>query len=334
MIANRLTSAASGFTVAIAAAYGTAPVAVRAQETPSLKALTIALAQSGRPTGLVASIDQFEALERQRSSGVRDGLTDRELIDLAKARTDFILEERGKAVRLVQKGAPIEMTQLLERPGFLAAPVRMSASAAVVHVVGGLLQQRDTGVLGSGPAPQPGCDIDVPVSLPDGPTDARELLDKIAAQGRGLAWFVLYDPENSSRLDLGLWCADGMYFRVQLGSNSYQVDVAATLRQQPPHRALEVQRPRQFVVPPCGPRRSGAGPQHPAGATLIGCCSRPGRGCSSRAKLGARLRVNRALGAVVRVPVCVSAAALTAPLAPTILQYLIAYAGDVGVGST
>jgi flavin-dependent dehydrogenase len=53
-----------------------------------------------------------------------------------------------------------------------------------------------------------------------------------------------------------------------------------------------------------------------------------------RRELGAKLRVNRALRAFVGVPVGVSAAALIAPLAPSILQRLIAYAGDVGVGST
>ncbi len=48
-----------------------------------------------------------------------------------------------------------------------------------------------------------------------------------------------------------------------------------------------------------------------------------------RRELGAKLRVNRALRALVGVPAGVSAAALIAPMAPSILQRLIAYAGDV-----
>jgi flavin-dependent dehydrogenase len=45
--------------------------------------------------------------------------------------------------------------------------------------------------------------------------------------------------------------------------------------------------------------------------------------------LGAKLRVNRVLRALVDVPAGVSAAALIAPAVPSILRYLIAYAGDV-----
>jgi flavin-dependent dehydrogenase len=48
-------------------------------------------------------------------------------------------------------------------------------------------------------------------------------------------------------------------------------------------------------------------------------------------ELGAKLRVNRALRALVGMPAGVSAAALISPMAPSILQRLIAYAGDVAV---
>jgi hypothetical protein len=48
-------------------------------------------------------------------------------------------------------------------------------------------------------------------------------------------------------------------------------------------------------------------------------------------ELGVKLRVNRVLRAVVGMPAGVSAAALIAPAVPSILQRLIAYAGDVAV---
>ena len=48
-------------------------------------------------------------------------------------------------------------------------------------------------------------------------------------------------------------------------------------------------------------------------------------------ELGPKLRVNRALRALVGMPAGVSAAALISPMAPSILQRLIAYAGDVGM---
>lgn len=206
-----------GLPVLFATAVMTTDVAAHAQRGASLKTLALALAQLGHPTGLVASLDEFESLEH-RPSPLPGGVTDRELTDLATTRPDFRVEERGRSVRLIQRSAPTGIIRLLERPGLLAGPVRMSASAAVVHVVGSLLKQRSTGgVLGSGLSPQKGCDIDVPVTLPAGSTSAFDLLDRITAQGHGLAWFILYDPEDSARLDLGLWCADGMYFRVQLG---------------------------------------------------------------------------------------------------------------------
>jgi flavin-dependent dehydrogenase len=48
-------------------------------------------------------------------------------------------------------------------------------------------------------------------------------------------------------------------------------------------------------------------------------------------ELGAKLRVNRALRALVGVPVGVSAAALLGAAVPSMLQRLISYAGDVAV---
>ena len=48
-------------------------------------------------------------------------------------------------------------------------------------------------------------------------------------------------------------------------------------------------------------------------------------------ELGPKLRVNRALRALVGMPAGVSAAPLISPMAPSILQRLIAYAGDVGM---
>jgi len=48
-------------------------------------------------------------------------------------------------------------------------------------------------------------------------------------------------------------------------------------------------------------------------------------------ELGAKLRVNRALRALVGVPAGVSAAALIGTAMPSLLQRLIGYAGDVAV---
>jgi flavin-dependent dehydrogenase len=53
-----------------------------------------------------------------------------------------------------------------------------------------------------------------------------------------------------------------------------------------------------------------------------------------RRELGAKLRVNRALRALVGVPAGVSAAAVIGTAMPTLLQRLIGYAGDVSVQSS
>ena len=65
--------------------------------------------------------------------------------------------------------------------------------------------------------PGAGCPLGAPVKIIEGNATALDALDAIVAQVPGLTWFVLYEPNRVlEKLDIGLWCPDGMYFRVEL----------------------------------------------------------------------------------------------------------------------
>lgn len=121
-------------------------------------------------------------------------------------------------MRLLHKNTPAEVLQRLTRVGETEDRPNISASAAVVQVVGTLIRQQPTaGVLGSGMVPGEGCPLNAPVKIAPRSTTALDALDGIVAQVPGLSWFVLYEEERArEKLDVGLWCPDGMYFRVEL----------------------------------------------------------------------------------------------------------------------
>ena len=118
---------------------------------------------------------------------------------------------------MIHRETPTALLELLNQPRYLRDPANMSASAAVVHVVTALIRQRPAaGVIGSGLTPSRACPLGAPIALNPGAKSALQLLDSIVAQVYGLAWFVLYDPAKElGKIELGLWCPDGMYFRVE-----------------------------------------------------------------------------------------------------------------------
>ena len=194
-------------------------VAVVAQQSArSPKEVALGLARSGKAVGVVLSSSDFEGLERAARSGPPEPLEHDDVILFERTHPEWLVQEIADTVRLIRRDAPTEIVELLNRPRYLPEAVRMSASAGLVHVVGAILMQREPGgVLGSGPAPSEKCPLNDPVVFADGPASGFDLLGSIVRQAHGLAWLVIYDQHNGTgRFDLGLWCEDGMYFRVEL----------------------------------------------------------------------------------------------------------------------
>jgi hypothetical protein len=193
----------------------------------SVKGMSIMLAQNGFTSGAVLSVSGFMKLEAG-SSGTTDTQTANArvtgdmlpgvLAGFQVQHPEFVVQHTKSSVRFVQQDAPRDVLDKLSRSGITAARDQISISAALVEVVGSLINQRSvSGVLGSGSTPGPGCPVGAPVKVTAGQATPTEALDSLVSQVPGLSWFVLYD---STRVDepiqAGIWCQDGMYFRVQL----------------------------------------------------------------------------------------------------------------------
>jgi len=193
---------------------GTVAVPSAQKVSESIRDLVLGLAQSGRPVGAILPVTDFEIYGYKESRPLRAG--EQQLTLFAAQHPHFVVERQGQAARVIHRETPRALIELLNRPRYLRDPAKMSASAAVVHVVAALIREQPAdGVLGSGQTPSRVCRIGEPVALNLGESSALQLLDSIVAQVHGLAWFVLYDPSKDlENIELGLWCPDGMCFRV------------------------------------------------------------------------------------------------------------------------
>lgn len=128
------------------------------------------------------------------------------------------MQRTATSVRLIRQDAPAEVLDRLTRPGITTSREQIPVAAALVEVVGSLINQRAvSGVLGSGQMPGPACPLGAPVRVAAGQATPLDTLDSLVSQVPGLSWFVLYDAERVlDPLHVGLSCQDGMYFRVQL----------------------------------------------------------------------------------------------------------------------
>jgi hypothetical protein len=191
----------------------------------SVKDIVIGLGQSRVAAGVVMSLREFVNAEKQSSTPRRLAAEQRSAAQTAdslnlfeRTHPEFVVDRRVQRVRFVQRDTPAEVMEKLSRVGIMEGRPAISASAAIVQIVGTLIRQQPTaGVLGSGPMPGEGCPLGAPVRVSAGASTALDALDAIVAQVPGLTWFVLFEPERMrEKLDIGLWCPDGMYFRVEL----------------------------------------------------------------------------------------------------------------------
>jgi hypothetical protein len=192
----------------------------------SIKDIVIGLGQARVPAGVVMSLRDFVNAEQQSATprrltavpGGAASAADASLNLFTRGHPEFALDRSAQRVRLLRKDTPAEVMRRLTRVGQTEDRPDISASAAVVQVVGTLIRQQPTaGVLGSGPTPGEGCPLNAPVKIAPQSTTALDALDGIVAQVPGLSWFVLYEEGRArEKLDVGLWCPDGMYFRVEL----------------------------------------------------------------------------------------------------------------------
>ena len=111
---------------------------------------------------------------------------------------------------------PAGLVERLQRPRFLAAPLKSTASHAVLTFIGGLLQDKEiTGMVGGGVQPDQRCPLQVTVELPSGPTSIVQLLNDAVRQAPGLVWFVSYAPDSDQKT-IGVVCPGGQSFKMML----------------------------------------------------------------------------------------------------------------------
>ena len=185
----------------------------------------MAAAGAGLHAGVVMSLTDFENGEKDGSTTGKDADAVRDMTAVFEGQLQqftsgnplFTIERTSGSIRLIRKDTPPDVIERLTHSGISTGRSQISASAGVVEVVGSLIRQQPmAGVLGSGLTPGPRCPLGAPVKIDAGQTTAFDALDSIVDQVPGLSWFVLFDPDRPKDLEVGLWCPDGMHFRVEL----------------------------------------------------------------------------------------------------------------------
>jgi hypothetical protein len=178
--------------------------------------LAVALANAKVPAGMVVP---DTALSRYRTGfGSASAATlNADLPETVKRLdTPMQLDRRGEVWVMQAPDVPAEIAERLQRPRYLATPIKSTASHAVFNVVAGLLQDREvSGVLGTGLQPDQQCPLQVPVALAAGPTSVLGLLNQTVRQAPGLVWFISYDSERS-KMAIGVVCPGGHYTKMIL----------------------------------------------------------------------------------------------------------------------
>lgn len=182
------------------------------------------LAKSGYRVGAVMSLADFDQVQRQVPEPVdvesqqATNPAESILTRFTRQQPAFVVQRTQGGMRLVRQDTPSGVVARLNAAGTVSVDEALPASAALVQVVGTLLSGSPvSGVMGSGPMPAPGCALNTPVRTSASRMSALEALDNIVAQVPALSWFVLYDAEREQTpLYIGLWCGDGMAFRIQL----------------------------------------------------------------------------------------------------------------------
>lgn len=188
----------------------------------SIKDVAISLSRATNTVGAIMSLRDFVEAEKQSAGRSPARIGDTQTAEAAltlfsRAHPEFAVQREGARIRFVRKDTPTALLHRLAYSSVAEARTSISASAAIVYVVGTPIRQQPTqGVLGSGLMPADGCPLNAPVKVAGGVTTPLDALDAIVAQVPGLAWFVLYEPSRvNEKVDVGLWCPDGMYFRVE-----------------------------------------------------------------------------------------------------------------------
>jgi hypothetical protein len=173
----------------------------------------------------VLPVSDFERLETEDATPGNVGAThlnpltiDEALRRFPQEYPDFLVRRSATSVTFIHTKAPNAVLDRLNRLGMTTAREQLSISAALVEVVGSLINRSAiSGVIGSGQMPGPTCPLGAAVQVRAGQSTPIGALDNLVAQVPGVSWFVLYDSDRAAEpLHLGLWCQDGMNFRVQL----------------------------------------------------------------------------------------------------------------------
>jgi hypothetical protein len=191
----------------------------------SVRAVALGLAQRGVRTGVVLSVSDFEALKTDEAYAGNVSVThptpltiDDTLQRFREEYPDFLVRRSATSATFVHRDAPSAVLEKLNRLGMTTTREQLSISAALVEVVGSLINgSAISGVIGSGQMPGPTCPLGAAVRVPAAQSTPIGTLDNLVAQVPGVSWFVLYDSDRAGEpLYLGLWCQNGMNFRVQL----------------------------------------------------------------------------------------------------------------------
>jgi hypothetical protein len=189
-----------------------------------IDSFVLTLARNDVPAGLVApdaviarlAAGPFSAASAQAKSQFR-GTLGTAVREFNASAPGFEASVDGGVVHVRSASEPRSVSELLTRTWVQKEDAEIPALTAINRYVLGAMGgfEPPGGVIGAGMFPDEDSPAYQRVKLARGSTTARQMLDEIVKQVRGLVWFVSYKPDSANAdVQIGLICPDGAMVRV------------------------------------------------------------------------------------------------------------------------